>query len=94
MNKTQFIAAIAERLDCSKADAERFLNTFMDLVTDTICDGEKITLTGFMTISRGIRKARKGVNPRDVSKKINIEEALVPKFKAGKALKDSVKKSK
>jgi DNA-binding protein HU-beta len=89
MTKTELIAALAEKADLSKAEATRFINAFTDTVTDEIKAGEKVTLTGFGTFSVSERSARKGRNPQ-TGAEINIAASKLPKFKAGKGLKDKV----
>ena len=90
MNKAELIEKIAESVDCSKKDAETMLACFLDTVTSTIKKGKDVVLTGFGTFSSKKRKARIGVNPR-TGEKIKIAAVTVPKFKAGKKLKDALK---
>jgi len=75
---------------CSKKEASDALNAVLDGITKALAQGKKVTLTGFGTFNISKRKARVGVNPR-TGAKINIAATTVPKFKAGKALKDAVK---
>ena len=89
MTKADLVNSIAEKAGLSKADAERALKAFTDAVTDAMKAGEKVSLVGFGTFSVGQRAARTGQNPQ-TGAKINIPAAKVPKFKAGKALKDSI----
>ena len=89
MTKADLVNSIAEKAGLSKADAEKALKAFTDAVTDALKAGEKVSLVGFGTFSVGQRAARTGQNPQ-TGAKINIPAAKVPKFKAGKALKDSV----
>ena len=89
MTKADLINSIAEKSELSKADAEKALKAFTDAITDAMKAGEKVSLVGFGTFSVGDRAARQGQNPQ-TGAKINIPAAKVPKFKAGKALKDSV----
>lgn len=91
MNKAELSQALAEKLNVSKREAEDFLNTFVDLVTSNLKKGEEVVLTGFGAFSSKLRAARTGVNPQNPSQKINIPAVKVPKFKAGKALKDALK---
>ena len=92
MNKSELVDAMADKADLSKADAERALNAFTDAVTETLAqdNDEKITLVGFGTFSTSERAARTGRNPQ-TGETINIPATVVPKFKAGKSLKDAVK---
>jgi len=80
---------MAEKAGLSKADAEKALKAFVDSVTGTLQQGDKISLVGFGTFSVGDRAARTGKNPQ-TGATLQIPAAKVPKFKAGKALKDAV----
>jgi len=89
VTKADLVNSIAEKAGLSKADAEKALKAFTDAVTEALKAGEKVSLVGFGTFSVGSRAARTGQNPQ-TGAKINIPAAKVPKFKAGKALKDSI----
>ena len=89
MNKTELVAAIAEKAEISKKDAEKALAAFTATVADELKKGEKIALVGFGTFEVVERKAREGKNPQ-TGKKIKIAASKAPKFKAGKALKDLI----
>ncbi len=89
MTKADLVNSIAEKAGLNKADAEKALKAFTDAVTDAMKAGEKVSLVGFGTFSVGDRAARVGQNPQ-TGAKINIPAAKVPKFKAGKALKDAI----
>ena len=89
MNKTEFIAAIAEQAEISKKDAEKALKAFVDVVTEQLKEGEKVQLVGFGTFEVSERAAREGRNPQ-TGKTMKIAACKAPKFKAGKALKDAV----
>ena len=89
MTKADLVNSIAEKAGLSKADAEKALKAFTDAVTDALKAGEKVSLVGFGTFSVGDRAARTGQNPQ-TGAKIEIPAAKVPKFNAGKALKDSI----
>ena len=89
MTKADLVISIAEKAGLSKADAEKALKAFTDAITDAMKAGEKVSLVGFGTFSVGARAARVGQNPQ-TGEKINIPAANVPKFKAGKALKDAI----
>lgn len=91
MNKAELAAQIAEKLEVSKKLAEDFVAVFEELVTRALVRGEEVTIAGFGTFSSRTRKGRIGVNPQKPSEKIEIPPVLVPKFKAGKALKDTLK---
>jgi DNA-binding protein HU-beta len=89
VNKTELIAYIATSADISKASAERALDAMIEAVTTTLQKNDSVTLVGFGSFSVGERAARTGRNPR-TKEAIQIDAARVPKFKAGKALKDAV----
>ena len=89
MNKTEFIAAVAENADISKKDAEKAIKAFADVVTEELKKGEKVQLVGFGTFEVSERAAREGRNPL-TGKTMKIAACKAPKFKAGKALKDAV----
>ncbi len=91
MNKAQVAETLANKLGVSKKEAEDFMNAFMELVTETLKSGGDIVLTGFGAFSAKQRAARVGVNPQNPTQKIQIPAVVVPKFKAGKALKDALK---
>ncbi|KII79824.1 transcriptional regulator HU subunit alpha [Vibrio renipiscarius] len=88
MNKTQLVEKIAENSDLSKAAAGRALDAFIEAVSGTLQSGDQVALVGFGTFSVRTRAARTGRNPK-TGEEIQIAEAKVPAFKAGKALKDS-----
>ncbi|ASA56837.1 MULTISPECIES: HU family DNA-binding protein [Vibrio] len=88
MNKTQLIDKIASDAEISKASAGRALDAFIDAVGGTLESGEQVALVGFGTFSVRTRAARTGRNPK-TGDEIQIPEAKVPAFKAGKALKDA-----
>ena len=89
MNKTELIAAVAERAELSKKDAEKAVKAFTDVVAEELVKGEKIQLVGFGTFEVSERKEREGRNPKS-GEKMTISASKTPKFKAGKALKDQV----
>ena len=92
MNKAELALKLAERMNVSKKIAEDFIALFEELVTRALQEGGEVTIAGFGTFSARIRTARMGVNPRKPEEKIHVPEVRVPKFKAGKALKDALKK--
>ena len=89
MNKTELIAAVAERAELSKKDAEKAVKAFTDVVAEELVKGEKIQLVGYGTFEVSERKEREGRNPKS-GEKMTISASRTPKFKAGKALKDQV----
>ena len=92
MNKAQLIESLSIKAGVSKKETEDVLKAFENLVIENLKEGKEITLTGFGTFSAKKRSARNGVNPQNPSESITIPEVTVPKFKAGKTLKDSLKK--
>lgn len=92
MNKAELAAKIAERLSLSKKVGEDMVALFEDIVTDTLVGGGEVTIAGFGTFSARVRQGRMGVNPQNPTQKIQIPSVTVPKFKAGKALKDALKR--
>lgn len=91
MTKAELIDKIAAGASLSKTDASRALDTALDSIKAALKKGQKVTLVGFGTYSVSKRKARKGRNPR-TGQVISIPAAKIPKFTAGKALKDALKK--
>ncbi|RUM36766.1 MAG: DNA-binding protein HU [Desulfobulbus sp.] len=89
MNKTELINTIAESADLTKADAGKALQGFMQAVTETLAQGDKVSLIGFGTFSVTKRSARSCRNPQ-TGKKMDIAAKTVAKFKPGKQLADSV----
>ncbi|NLJ91580.1 MAG: DNA-binding protein HU-beta [Aeromonadales bacterium] len=89
MNKSQLIDKIADGADISKAAASRALDAFVEAVTETLQEGETVSLVGFGTFSVRERAARTGRNPQ-TGEPIEIAAAKTPGFKAGKSLKDAV----
>lgn len=89
MNKTELIEHIAQSADISKAAATRALEALIVAVKTTLKKNGSVTLVGFGTFSASKRAARIGRNPR-TGEAIKIKAAKVPKFKAGKGLKDAV----
>ena len=89
MNKTELIEHMAQTADISKAAATRALEALIFAVKTTLKKDGSVTLVGFGTFSVGKRSARIGRNPR-TGESIKIKAAKVPKFKAGKGLKDAV----
>lgn len=89
MNKSDLIAAIAAKTGETKKSAEATVNAFVDVVTGTLVEGEKVQLVGFGSFEVRKRAARKGRNPQ-TKEEIKIPASKAPVFKAGKALKDLV----
>ena len=89
MNKSELIDHIAQQADISKAAASRALEAAIDAITDTLKNGDSVSLVGFGTFVATERAARTGRNPR-TGVAIKIAKAKVPKFRPGKALKDAL----
>ena len=89
MNRMELVAAIAEKTELSKKDAEKALKAFTDVVAEELKKGEKIQLVGFGTFEVSERPAREGRNPQ-TGKSMTIAASKAPRFKAGKALKDAL----
>ena len=89
MNKADLVAAMAEKAGVSKKDAEASLKASTDVVAEELKKGEKIQLVGFGTFEVSERAARTGRNPQ-TGAEMTIAASKAPKFKAGKALKDSL----
>lgn len=89
MNKTELIAAVAEKTDLSKKDADAAVSAVLGAITDALKAGDKIQLVGFGTFEVRNRAAKQGRNPR-TGETMTVPASKVPAFKEGKALKDAV----
>ena len=89
MNKSELIAAVVEKTELSKKDAEKALKAFEDVITEELKKGEKVQLVGFGTFEVTERAERMGRNPKTKETMV-IAASKAPKFKAGKSLKDAV----
>ena len=89
MNKTELVAAVADKAEISRKDAEKAIKAFTDVITEELIKGEKIQIVGFGTFEVAERKAREGRNPK-TKEKMPIAASRAPKFKAGKSLKYQV----
>ncbi len=89
MNKTELIAAVAEKAGISKKDADAAVNTTLDTIVEMVASGDKVQLVGFGTFEPRERSAKTGKNPR-TGESIEIPASKIPAFKAGKAFKDIV----
>jgi len=92
MNKAELAARLAEKLGMPRKKTEEAIETMTDLIIEELKNGGEVTLAGFGCFSSYVRSARMGVNPQNPSERIEIPEVRVPKFKAGKTLKDTLKK--
>ena len=91
MNKTELIAAVAEKTGMTKKDAERVVNATVEAITESLVKGDKVQVSGFGIFEVKAREARVGRNPR-TKEAIQIPATRLPAFKASKALKDAVSK--
>jgi DNA-binding protein HU-beta len=89
MNKSEFIAAVADNAKMSKADTERAVDAFISVVAKQLRTGGEVRLVGFGSFEVRTRQATEGRNPR-TGEVIKIKASRLPRFKAGKALKDEV----
>lgn len=93
MNKNELIAEVSERADLTKAKAAEAVDAFIDTIAQALASGDEVRLVGFGTFLVVHRKASEGRNPRTGST-IKIAASNQPKFKAGKALKETVNAGK
>ena len=91
MNKTELVAAVAEKTGASKKDSEKLVSAVFETVTNALVAGEKVSMVGFGAFEVKSRAARTGRNPK-TKETITIPASKTPQFKAGKALKDAVAK--
>ena len=89
MNKADFVGAVADAAELTKADAGRAVDAVIEVIKKALKKGDDVTLVGFGTFSVRKRAARKGRNPQ-TGAEIKIKASKNPAFKAGKALKDAV----
>jgi len=90
MNKEELVEAIVNKINCTKKDGQDALEAILESITKALSKGDDVALTGFGSFTVKKRAARNGINPK-TGEKIKIAAAKVPKFKAGKGLKDAVK---
>lgn len=91
MNKNELIAAVAEKAEISRKDADKALKAFTEAVAEELAEGGKVQMVGFGTFEVSEREARVGRNPQ-TKETITIAASRTPRFKAGKALKAAVNK--
>ena len=89
MNKEELIAAIAEKSEYTKVDVKKYLDSYIEVVTNELKKGDSIQLVGFATLTVVSKPARKGRNPR-TGKEISIPASKAVKFSVGKQLKEAV----
>lgn len=94
MNKAELITYLADKVGITKKQAEDTVENFVDVVISTLQSGGEVTIAGFGSFMAKTRQGRTGVNPQKPTEKIQIPSVTVPKFKAGKSLKDALKHSK
>src|SRR3954470_635977 len=92
MQKTDFVKAVAERASVSQKEAKQVVDAALDIITESLRTGEKVTLTGFGTFEVRQRQEREGVNPQTRAK-IKIAATKTPGFSASSTLKEAVKGS-
>jgi DNA-binding protein HU-beta len=90
MNKSQLVEKIAAETQITKISIEEILNTSFDMIKKSVKKGDDVTLVGFGTFTKSKRKARMGRNPQ-TGKEIKIPAMVVPRFRAGKDFKDSLR---
>ena len=90
MNKQEFVDQVGSEADMSKDDTQKFFDAFTEAVTDALKKDDQFQITGFGKFYVQQRDARQGINPQ-TKQRINIPASKVPKFAAGKALKDQIK---
>ena len=91
MNKAALIENISTKTNITKKEVELILDNFEKIIIEALKTGQEVTLTGFGTFLAKKRTARLGVNPQKPTEKIQVPEVIVPKFRAGKNLKNSLK---
>lgn len=91
MNKAELINRIADKCGISKKQAEDMVEAFVTIVTEALQTGDEVTIAGFGAFMAKQRAARMGVNPQAPTEKMQIPAVTVPKFKAGKGLKEALK---
>ena len=91
MNKTELVAAVAEKAEISKKDADSAVNAVIESIIEAVASKDKVQIVGFGTFEARERKEKIGKNPR-TGEEIKIAASVVPAFKAGKAFKDATDK--
>lgn len=91
MNKSELVAAVAEKSGLTKKDAEKAVSSVIDTIVESVAKGEKVQVVGFGTFEQRQRNARTGCDPR-TKQQIQIPASKVPAFKAGNAFKEAVNK--
>jgi DNA-binding protein HU-beta len=91
MNKNGLIESLSAKLGVPRSEAEKILNTMVDVITETLKKGEEVSITGFGQFMVSNRSARAGVNPQNPAERIQIPATKVLKFRAGKGLKEAIR---
>jgi len=91
MTKKELVQSVAQQTQMTQKDTENIVNTVLGTIGDTIAKGENVTIIGFGTFTTTYRAARNGINPK-TGALIKINSSTVPKFKAGKKLKEKLVK--
>lgn len=91
MNKQELVDAVAQKTDCPKGQVEEILLAVLEEIQEQVRRGKDVTIMGFGTFLLGRRRAGKGYNPH-TGEEIDLPEILLPKFRAGKAFKERLKK--
>lgn len=89
VNRTELVAAVAERSSLTKSQADAALSALQDVLVESVSKGEAVKITGLLSVERVERAARTGRNPQ-TGAALEIKAARLPKFRAGKALKDAI----
>jgi DNA-binding protein HU-beta len=92
VNKQEFIDVVASKGNMTKHEAAEAVDAVLESITDVLGQGGQINFTGFGKFSTQYRKERRGVNPRNPTRKVTIPATTVPKFSAGSSLKQAVKR--
>lgn len=92
MNRNEFVARVSESTGLTKTDASKAIDSVFEVISDSLSQGHEVRLVGFGTFAVAERAASEGRNPR-TGEKIKIPAARLPKFRAGKGLKDAVSKA-
>lgn len=91
--KSDLVEHLAEKVGLTKKQAEDVIETTLAYITGLLKKGDELTFAGFGSFMAKNRKGRMGINPKNPSQKVEIPPSVVPRFKAGKALKDALKES-
>ncbi len=91
--KSDLVEHLAEKVGLTKKQAEDVIETTLAYITGLLTKGDELTFAGFGTFMAKDRKGRMGINPKNPTEKVQIPPSIVPRFKAGKALKDALKAS-